>query len=588
MINTNHSFFATTARRAKTLGQAGLLALMCTACGGGSDGGPGGSSLGAAAGSGDFLVQDAPIPGLLAFQATVTDLYLEHMGGGSTVNLLPSPVDVEFLGLQGTLGWLSSLEAVPEGTFSGLRLVFGPGSYTARANDGADVAVLAVAEELLVEFSVPQIVDGSGYHRFEVDLNLADSLEGDLGAPPLSFDPVGTVIAGDGQLATGIDEIKGVISGFDPANLAFVMDAFVDDDYLLPLGPVTVTVNSSTLVFQENGLSFGSLVDFFAAMTMGQTAVEVHGLLGANRVVSAVKVEIEDQDAGATAGSKVKIEGLVTALVPGVSFDLTIREIEGAEAVATPVLAGATTLTVTFDVSTRFFSEDVLLPDSSMLALGQEVKVEFSGFSSAPYPADKIEIEDAFPQFEGTITDVSGLPNSLTINLILLDPAVLSGQVASASIAVVVDLSGSGLTLDTDGEPDMAGVTLLAGLEIEVEGTVSGDAASPTILAVHAEVEPGKLKDALVATVDQLTSSFTVTGATIKDPFGGGLVGGNLSVLIDPVCVFDGGVESEAQFFAAFAALGPGEVLEVEVKGLATGTPGELIAYELKARVETP
>jgi len=561
---------------------------MCTACGGGSDGGPGGSSLGAAAGSGDFLVQDAPIPGLLAFQATVTDLYLEHMGGGSTVNLLPSPVDVEFLGLQGTLGWLSSLEAVPEGTFSGLRLVFGPGSYTARANDGADVAVLAVAEELLVEFSVPQIVDGSGYHRFEVDLNLADSLEGDLGAPPLSFDPVGTVIAGDGQLATGIDEIKGVISGFDPANLAFVMDAFVDDDYLLPLGPVTVTVNSSTLVFQENGLSFGSLVDFFAAMTMGQTAVEVHGLLGANRVVSAVKVEIEDQDAGATAGSKVKIEGLVTALVPGVSFDLTIREIEGAEAVATPVLAGATTLTVTFDVSTRFFSEDVLLPDSSMLALGQEVKVEFSGFSSAPYPADKIEIEDAFPQFEGTITDVSGLPNSLTINLILLDPAVLSGQVASASIAVVVDLSGSGLTLDTDGEPDMAGVTLLAGLEIEVEGTVSGDAASPTILAVHAEVEPGKLKDALVATVDQLTSSFTVTGATIKDPFGGGLVGGNLSVLIDPVCVFDGGVESEAQFFAAFAALGPGEVLEVEVKGLATGTPGELIAYELKARVETP
>jgi hypothetical protein len=525
---------------------------------------------------------------LLAFQATVTDLYLEHMGGGSTVNLLPSPVDVEFLGLQGTLGWLSSLEAVPEGTFSGLRLVFGPGSYTARANDGADVAVLAVAEELLVEFSVPQIVDGSGYHRFEVDLNLADSLEGDLGAPPLSFDPVGTVIAGDGQLATGIDEIKGVISGFDPANLAFVMDAFVDDDYLLPLGPVTVTVNSSTLVFQENGLSFGSLVDFFAAMTMGQTAVEVHGLLGANRVVSAVKVEIEDQDAGATAGSKVKIEGLVTALVPGVSFDLTIREIEGAEAVATPVLAGATTLTVTFDVSTRFFSEDVLLPDSSMLALGQEVKVEFSGFSSAPYPADKIEIEDAFPQFEGTITDVSGLPNSLTINLILLDPAVLSGQVASASIAVVVDLSGSGLTLDTDGEPDMAGVTLLAGLEIEVEGTVSGDAASPTILAVHAEVEPGKLKDALVATVDQLTSSFTVTGATIKDPFGGGLVGGNLSVLIDPVCVFDGGVESEAQFFAAFAALGPGEVLEVEVKGLATGTPGELIAYELKARVETP
>ena len=561
---------------------------MCTACGGGSDGGPGGSSLGAAAGSGDFLVQDAPIPGLLAFQATVTDLYLEHMGGGSTVNLLPSPVDVEFLGLQGTLGWLSSLEAVPEGTFSGLRLVFGPGSYTARANDGADVAVLAVAEELLVEFSVPQIVDGSGYHRFEVDLNLADSLEGDLGAPPLSFDPVGTVIAGDGQLATGIDEIKGVISGFDPANLAFVMDAFVDDDYLLPLGPVTVTVNSSTLVFQENGLSFGSLVDFFAAMTMGQTAVEVHGLLGANRVVSAVKVEIEDQDAGATAGSKVKIEGLVTALVPGVSFDLTIREIEGAEAVATPVLAGATTLTVTFDVSTRFFSEDVLLPDSSVLALGQEVKVEFSGFSSAPYPADKIEIEDAFPQFEGTITDVSGLPNSLTINLILLDPAVLSGQVASASIAVVVDLSGSGLTLDTDGEPDMAGVTLLAGLEIEVEGTVSGDAASPTILAVHAEVEPGKLKDALVATVDQLTSSFTVTGATIKDPFGGGLVGGNLSVLIDPVCVFDGGVESEAQFFAAFAALGPGEVLEVEVKGLATGTPGELIAYELKARVETP
>ncbi|HIG85645.1 MAG TPA: hypothetical protein EYQ25_01245 [Planctomycetes bacterium] len=574
-------------QRAKTLTRTVFLALACTACGGGA-GGPGGSSLGAGAGSGDFLVQDAPIPGLLAFQGTVTELHLELIGGGSTVNLLPTPVDVEFLGLQGTLGWLSSLESVPQGTFSGLRLVFQPGAYIARANNGSDVAVVATADELLVTFPAPQTVDGSAYHRFEIDLNLEDSLSGEIASPPLNFDPVGTALAGNGQLATDIDEIKGVITGFDPANLAFVMDAFVDDDYLLPLGPVTVTVNSATLVFQENGLPFSSIASLFAAMTVGQTAVEVHGQLGANRVVAATKVEVEDQDAGATGGSKVKIEGLIAALVPGVSFDLTIREIEGAEATATPILAGSTTITVTFDASTRFFSEDVLLNDSSLLALGQEVKVEFADFISAPFPADKVEIENVYPQFEGTITDVSGLPNSLTVNLILLDPAVLSGQVTSDSISVIVDLSVSGLALDTDNEPDLAGVTLLPGLEIEMEGSISGDPGSPTISSVKTEVEPGKLKDALVATIDELASSFTVTGAVIKDPFGGNLAGGSLAVLLDPVCVYDGDVLSEAQLFAAFNALAPGEVLEVEIKGLATANVGELVAYELKAKVMTP
>lgn len=58
---------------------------------------------------------------LLAFHATVTGLRQVN-AGVPTANLLPAPVTVEFLGLQGTVGWLAAVDSLPQGTHDGLRM----------------------------------------------------------------------------------------------------------------------------------------------------------------------------------------------------------------------------------------------------------------------------------------------------------------------------------------------------------------------------------------------------------------------------------------------------------------------------------
>src|SRR5262249_14593669 len=132
-------------------------ACLLGACGGG------GGGAGAPART-DILLTDSPADDLLAFQATITSLRLEDSMGGTTANLLAGNVSTEFIGLQNQLAWLASRH-LPMGTYTAVRVDFAPGSYSARRNDGSQVAVSATSNVLVAPFASPLTIGVGGYHR---------------------------------------------------------------------------------------------------------------------------------------------------------------------------------------------------------------------------------------------------------------------------------------------------------------------------------------------------------------------------------------------------------------------------------------
>ena len=76
---------------------------MASACGGGG----GGSSQDSS--SVEFLVKDSPLDGVASLRASVAGLSLVNVDGERTANLLPDPVEVEFLGLRDRSAWLSRI-----------------------------------------------------------------------------------------------------------------------------------------------------------------------------------------------------------------------------------------------------------------------------------------------------------------------------------------------------------------------------------------------------------------------------------------------------------------------------------------------
>lgn len=565
----------------------GLLFALA-ACGGGG-GGSGGSGATTSATGIDVLVGDAPSDELLAFRARLDSVTLDIAGGGSTANLLAAPLDVEFLGLQNSLLWLASAD-LAAATYTGARLSFVPGAYQAVAQDGSAVGVVASSHELVVPFATPYVHGTGGYQRVALDLDLVQSLTGSVAAPPLAFAPNGSAALSFGSSSDdffAIDEVKGIVQSVDAGHASFVIDAFVDDDLAVPLGAVTVKVSAATLGLDDDGVAFASTQALLAALAPGVTLVEVHGLLAAG-VIQASKVEIEDGGFGGGTSSYVaKIEGRIQALDAD-SFTLLIQEIEQGASIVLPVLASygnPPAIEVGYSASTPVFLDSSTPTTTAALAVGAKVKVKFAAFVSPPFPAAKIELEDAHPEFEGFVTSIAGLPASFTMHVKASEPAVVSGQIASSSTDVEVIVAGAPVFLGTDGKPALAASDLLVGMKVEPQGVLFGTPTAPTIDASKVKVFPGRLEGA-VASIQPGSSAFVVSGASIDDPFGAALGGGPIDVRLAPNCVFDDDASSAASLFALFQSLGGGEVLEVRVEGIATGQPGQVRAYVVRAKVE--
>lgn len=562
----------------RSAGLAAFVLLSLAGCGGGSGGGSNSSSAKV-----DVLVQDAPSEELLSFTATVQEVRLVS-GGNSTSNLLDGNVTVEFLGLQTSQAWLSRSKVSP-GSYDSVELVFDAASVVALDKTGAPVAVTVTSNVLAADFGSTFVVDSSDYGVVVADLDLTSSLSGSVAAPPLLFAPQGSATGDDGSVSSPIDELKGIVKSSDEGNQTFVVDAFADDDLAVPLGEVRVDVQPTTVLLNDDGAVLSNDA-FFGALNDGATVLEVHGVL-IDGVVQATRIDIEDQQGGFGNGYQVKIEGLVTAIGPGQQFELLMIEIEKGADIAAPALANLgnpASIIVSYDGLTLFvLSDSSTISDDTALTLGGRVKVKFPTFVAPPFYASQVEIEDG-PEFEGSITDISGLPDSIVMHLEASEPAIASGQVASSSTDVIVDLTTSSVSLDTNDEPSLQASQLLVGLKIEVHGSISGPPTGPTIASTKLVVHAGRFKGTVLS-VSPGTNSFVADVTDLKDPFGDTVTTSPYDVVIDPGCEFDDEASSAAEFFALFQGLNDGETLEVEVEGIGTGNLDEVQGYGIKAKV---
>ncbi len=557
-----------------------LGALFLAGCGGG--GGGGGGAGGVASVSTDMLITDATVDELLAFRTTISSIAMVTDTGIVGSNIMVAPVTIDLIGAGASPRWVSR-EDLPEGTFRGVALTLAPGSSTAIDRAGAAVSVTQTNSSFELPFATPVAISSGSYHQIVLDIDLSVSLSGSAATPPILFDPAGTAALGVGAGSSSvIDEVKGIVRSTDSGNNQIFIDAFSDGDLSLPLGRVTVNINGSTLLLNDDGTVFANSADFFNALFPSTTLLEVHGSLVGGSITS-TRVEIENNGGGAS--HVVKIDGRIANLDTLTnSFDLEIIEIEKGSSLATPAINGATSTAIAYTNQTSIVLDEHTPTTEASLAEGQRVKVKFPTFVNAPFPASQIEIDEQ-PEFEGNIVSVVGLPNTITIHLESDEPAILSGQVNSSGTDVTVNLTGSTLFLDTHAQPTISNTQLQPGLKLEVHGAINGPSNGPTITATRTKIHAGRFKGDVTAVFSGL-HSFNADMTDLKDPFGNSVNFGSVSVNFDPSCRFLDDASNEIGFFALFNGLSLGETLEVEVFGLGTiTTPDEILCYEIKSRV---
>lgn len=583
-----HRPFVRALSRIGRLGACALLPLaLLAACGGG--GGGGGSSSGGAGGPGgalDVLIGDAPADELLAFRATVDSLRLVREDGALSSDVIVAPVDLELLSLTSSHKWLTSL-GVASGTYTGALIGFQPGSYVAVAPDGEHVPVNATSHSATLEFDSPLVVTAGSYGHALIDIDLGAALTGSVAAPPIAFAPKGSVGHGPGDDPPTIDELVGLTKGFSQHNKTINVQGYVDDSLQTWLGLVHVQVAPTTTLIGLDGTPFTTQDAFFDELIHNKTMLEIHGVLDAKSHVVATSIEIENHSGGPGQSNTVRIKGLVLAL-DGDSFELSIGDIKKGEAIALPVLASMgnpPSIEVGYGPTTKFFLGDDVPASAADLAVGQRVDVRFSSFVGEPFPASKVIIETAEPEFGGTVTDLSGLPASFEMH-VYASSHWIPASIASSSTDVKVECAGVPFVLKTKGDPALASADLVLGVRVEVEGQL--DAAStpavPIVEASKVKVKAGRF-EGVATDVDALAGTLVGVGSVVQT-FGDGVSSGTLTFDLEPGCVFDGDANSAASLQALFDTKPAGKVVELRVEGIGNGIAGQARAYYVRAELE--
>jgi hypothetical protein len=318
-------------------------------------------------------------------------------------------------------------------------------------------------------------------------------------------------------------------------------------------------------------------------ITASQTLVEVYGSLSQDGVVVADRVEIEDQ-AGGAGSDLVRVEGQIVGSSLN-AFMLRVIEIEDGASTAGPIIdgLGSSDIEVAYDVDTLFIVGRDSLSDSAEVVVGRRVKVEFCSFTTPPFLACIVDVDDETPAFEGAVTDVTGLPGEFVMHMDAGEVAVASGLVQDENTDVTVDLTASSLVLDTDGEPTLVADDVTVGLEAEVEGDFTGLPAAPTLAATSVRIQPGFLNDALVTVADRANARFLTTGGEIVDDFGPNVTPGAQQVFIQPGATFSGDVSSAEELFDLLESAQGAKAL-IDVRGLGNDVANEIRAYHVDAK----
>jgi hypothetical protein len=161
---------------------------------------------------------------------------------------------------------------------------------------------------------------------------------------------------------------------------------------------------------------------------------------------------------------------------------------------------------------------------------------------------------------------------------------VLSGDVASSSTDVTVFIAATELLLDSEGNPALTTADLVAGVRVEIEGTLAGTPAAPEITASKVKLKAGEAAGSVTAVADG-GATLTVQVAEVDDPFGGAGTAATSTLTLAPGAVVVGEASSAAEIAALFAGLGVGQSLAIEFEGLGTDVAGQLVGYEVNVFV---
>ncbi len=556
------------------LASSGLLA-----CSGGSGGGS--STQGALAHS-HVLVSTLAPEDLSSLDSRVSEVRLVRPDGTESDNLLSQPLDLEMTGLENTAQWIANSD-VEAGLYDSLRLRFEPGSVSARSMAGT-VPVEEDSLELEAPFASPLDLGAGEHQQMHVQIDLASTIDGDVETPPVVFSPEGAILPPD---SVGIDEFRGIVTRISPQNRTLDVDAFLDKEMQMPLGPVKVRIDRNTVLVDDNDVIFPTPAAFYSSLRLDMTVLEIYGDLGSDGRVIARRLEIEDQ-AGGTGDATVVIQGRVLYLDRDTSrILLLIRDIEMGAAIAEPVLASLgnpLAVEVLYDDQTRFLFRSGGAASADNLRIGQALEVGFEDFQSPPFLASQALLDSPEVDFQGTIVDNSGLPESVVVSLGDDDLHFHGWQFRPNRRDVLVKLGDTPVTLEVHGRPTVGRQRLAVGMRLKVTGNLTGLPDTPTIDATRLRLRPGRFDKADVATVDEANASFTTSRSRIKKSFGVDVGEGPLNVRISPQARFEGDASNQAEFFRAVGA-SHARRIDVRGEGVGSGVPNEVIVYELRLKV---
>ena len=558
---------------------AGLLSLFAS-CGGGG-GSDGGST---ATTSADILLTDAPADELSAFNVLVEEVRLYDAFGERSENLMAGPVRVNLLSAATQLAWLVS-KPVPAGTWRGVELSFNLASVDARKLDGTQASVTTLGTTLQADFSAPVAFQTGGYQRVVVDFDLAASLTGDatLG---YTLDPQGVAFGDDNPTTPlAIDSIVGRVKGVDTVNNLLSIDAWADDDRSVLLGTLQVEVQATDVLQDDAGALYADLAAFYAALVPDASFIEVHGLMTANGVIDATRIEVDEGVGGGDA--VVRLRGVVLAVDAGAStFDIGITEVKKGYSTALAAFGGLSipaSMSVSYDVQTYFGLAEGAATTSASLAVGLKVDLRFVTFASAPFTAARVEMEAVVPEFEGTVTNISNLfavPPSFEITMAASAPQVLSGAVIGA--LTVNAAAVTTIYLDCGTEPNASLEAVQLGQRVAVRGTQTVFGSGAVVGGTQIRIIPGRC-DA-VANIGNLGDGRYEMYPSIADfdTNFGGLVGTNAEAVFFIDTVYTGDVSTYSEFIIAVENDMPKP--ELRIQGIAAIGLNRIEVYEVEVR----
>jgi hypothetical protein len=524
----------------------------------------------------DLLVGSSGAPELFSFELTLAEVRPVAAGGAVGENLLPGPIEVEWVSLDGTAGWLARAE-LEAGSYTGLELLIQPGSERATARDGAHVQVLPTSQRLELVLDEPYR-PGPGACALEVALDLGASLEGDLSQGVLAFTPLGEVLPGSGTRT--VNELYGRVEEVAPDQQALEVQAYRDAELEERLGKLEVVLGDPVLLLGPAHEALES-ADFFARIEPGETVLAIRGERRDDGSLVAERLALEPD--GGQGTMPVRIEGMVASIESESLFLLLVREIEAGEELAESVLADqadGSTIAVLVGEETLFRREGQQV-GAEALVVGQAVRVEFAEFLAPPFPAALVELEEEGACYQGTIASVADLPAAFGLRLGNDEPSVEAGEVPPDS-DLRVELGESEIRLALHGAAELGSEHLVRGMRARACGTLSEEDGQLRLVAREVVVHPGHLVHGLVVGFAAAAGTISLEGARIVQTFGDQALDGALLVRVHPEALIKQDAATLEELFAALAAMRPEQSAELQVKGVGSSEPGVIVAFELR------